>query len=178
MKLFTSRPAIALASAAALSMSASPAMARGWHRYHRHHHGHVDGGDVVAGILIVGGIAAIAAAASNANKQKRERESRDRYPDRDYRDYDRRSGRYDDRSRDERYAGPGWRSESSMDTAVDRCVNEVERDNRRVDTVESVSRDPDGWRVDGRMEGGRDYSCIVDHDGDVRRATVDGRHLI
>lgn len=50
----------------------------GW-RLGRHHHDRVDAGDVLAGILIIGGIAAIASAASN-NKQKRA-EPEYRYPD-------------------------------------------------------------------------------------------------
>lgn len=175
MKIFTSRPAIAVAAAAALSMTASPAMARGWYR---HHDRGVDAGDVFAGLVIIGGIAAIAAAASKSNRDKRERNTGDRYPDRDNRGYEQPSGRYDERAPAEPYSGPGWRSGSSMDSAVDRCVNEVERDNRSVDTVESVSREADGWRIDGRIEGGRDYSCIVNHEGQVSRVTVDGRAVI
>jgi len=177
MKIVRSRPAIALAAAAAFALSASPAMARGWHRWH---HDRVDAGDVFAGLVIVGGLAAIAAAASRAKSDKREREPDYRYPDRDsrdYRDYEQPPQRYDGRPGRDAYSG-SWRSGGSMDGAVDICVNEVERGDRQIESVESVSRDPEGWRVDGRIVGGRDYSCVVDGDGRVRHATVDGRTII
>ncbi|MDG2003082.1 MAG: hypothetical protein P8J20_07105 [Novosphingobium sp.] len=187
MKIFRSRPAIALAAAAMFTMSASPAMARGGHRHHR---GGVDGGDVFAGLLIFGGIAAIAAAASKSNREKREREQDNRYRQRDYRsapdnrnapDYREPPQRYGDpsqgdSSRRNSYSGSA-RAGGSMDGAVDICASEVERGDRQIETVESVSREANGWRVDGRISGGRDYSCIVDHGGQVRRVTVDGRAI-
>ncbi len=78
-----SRGTALLASAAALSMIATPALARdrwgGWGG--RHHHDGIDAGDVIAGVLILGGIAAIASAASNSNKAKQQREREYRYPD-------------------------------------------------------------------------------------------------
>jgi hypothetical protein len=181
MKIFRSRSAITLATAAMLSMVASPAMARGWHG-HRHHRGGVDAGDVFAGLLIIGGIAAIASAANKSNREKRDRDYRDRYPEpnnRDYpqdRDYGQPSGRYDDRAPGGSYSGSA-RSGGSMVGAVDICVSHVERGDRQVETVDSVSREPDGWRVDGRIAGDGDFSCIVDRDGQVTRATVDGRHI-
>ena len=68
MTFKTSRIATSLAAMAAFSMAASPALAHGrWD--HRHHRGGGDGGDVLAGLLVVGGIAAIAVAASNADKR-------------------------------------------------------------------------------------------------------------
>jgi hypothetical protein len=70
------------------------------------------------------------------------------------------------------------RSGGSMDGAVDVCVNEVERGDRQIESVESVRREADGWRVDGGITGGRDYSCIIDRGGQVRRVTVDGRAII
>src|SRR5262245_40287131 len=85
MNIFRSRTAATLAAAAALSLTATPAMARGWHR----HGDGIDGGDVVAGLLIFGGIAAIAAAASSKSNKDRQARQDDRYrdyPDSDYRD--------------------------------------------------------------------------------------------
>ena len=69
MKMFTSRPAVAIAAAAMLSVTATPVLARDWGwgggggygRHHRHHD-RVDAGDIFAGVLILGGIAAIASA--------------------------------------------------------------------------------------------------------------------
>lgn len=69
MTFLRSRTAASLAVLAALSLTATPVLAReyynGWR--HRHHGDGVDGGDVLAGLLVVGGIAAIAAAASSTN---------------------------------------------------------------------------------------------------------------
>ena len=61
-----------LLSAAALSMVATPALANhNWGWGGRHHRDRVDAGDVLTGILIIGGIAAIASAASSNNKKKK-----------------------------------------------------------------------------------------------------------
>lgn len=180
MKIFRSRPAVAIAAAAAFAMTASPVMARGWHG-HRHRD-RVDAGDVFAGLLIFGGIAAIAAAASKSNREKREREQPNRYPEPDYRDTpqtpgnDQPTGRYDDRPQGGAYSGSA-RSGGSMDGAVDICVSRIERGDRQVETVQSVSRETEGWRVDGRIAGDGDFSCIVDRDGQVTSATVDGRTI-
>ena len=77
MNLYKSRAALVAASLAAVALTATPASARHWR-----HHDRVDGGDVLAGVLILGGIAAVAAAASSSN---RSREARDyRYPDSRY----------------------------------------------------------------------------------------------
>ena len=58
MKFFRSRTAASLAALAAFSMTATPVFARGYDRWGRHHHHHrnngIDGGDVLAGLLIVG----------------------------------------------------------------------------------------------------------------------------
>ena len=54
---------------------------RGWSqygRYHNRHRGGIDGGDVLAGVLVLGGIAAIASAASNSNRNHN-RDYRDDY---------------------------------------------------------------------------------------------------
>ena len=170
MMIFRSRAASALAAAAALSLTATPAMARGWHRHHRDG---IDAGDVLAGVLILGGIAAIASAASKSSRERQARAD-DRYRDsRDYRDD---NARYvppvDDRSQD--YSdrpGSNWRSGLSVDGAVDACVGEVEQGDRSIDSVETVNREGDGWRVSGRMRGGRDFACSIDGQGRVRSVT-------
>ena len=163
MKIIASRPALAVAMAAALSMTATPAMARGWGGWgHYHHHDGVDAGDIFAGLLAIGGIAAIAAAVSNSHKDRRQRDYR--YPQPDYRAP---PARYED-DRDPRgYRDDGGRSSFDIDGAVDRCVDEVERGDRRVDEVDSVWRDGEGWRVEGR-----DFSCSIDGDGRIRGMTV------
>ena len=127
------------AGAMALS-TATPAMARD------HHKDGIDAGDVIAGALIIGGIAAIATAAS-----KRDRYDRDyRYRDRNYRGY-----------RDNYY-----RSYGNPRSAVERCVNAAEREARRygyryanVTQIRDVDDRRQGWRVKGRIQvdGNRGY---------------------
>jgi hypothetical protein len=173
MSILRSRTATALCAAAALSLSATPAMARGWHRYHGDG---IDAGDVFAGLLIVGGIAAIAAAASKSGKDRAVRQD-DGYPDRpngNYRapDYqDDAPQRYQDDRGDDGYsegASSNWRSGVSADGAVDACVGEVEHGSRSVGSIQSVNREADGWNVAGRIRGGNDFTCAVDGDGRVR----------
>ena len=64
MSIMRFPPAAWLASGAVLALTVSPAMAQPGPYWHRHrHHGN---GDFVAGLLIAGGIAAVAVAASSA----------------------------------------------------------------------------------------------------------------
>jgi len=100
------------------------------HRGYRHRRHRVDAGDVLAGVLIIGGIAAIANAASSSERRERNERYRDYREDRnDYR-RDR-----DDRRDTRRSSGSG----RGIDGAVDQCLAEIERD-VRVDEVESVDR--------------------------------------
>ena len=185
MKILGSRSAAMLASAAALSMLATPALADGWGGGNGggwgHHEHHDDTGAwVVGGIIGIGLIAAIASASSKSNRDRQARSSdgdyrNDGYRGGDYqggnqgRDYGRSSGGNDG------YNGSYSGSGRSIDGAVDACVGEVERGSTRVDTVDNAGRDGDGWRVTGRVSGGRNFDCAVDGDGRVRRVTVDGR---
>jgi hypothetical protein len=59
-----------VAAAALLASLATPAAARG--RHHRHHHDDVDAGDVVAGTVVIGGIAALVSAIGEGNRQKQD----------------------------------------------------------------------------------------------------------
>lgn len=118
----------------------------------------------------------------------RNRDRQARYPDRDRgndgyqgdyrgdyrgtdngRDYGRNSG--GNNGYGQSYSGSGH----NIDGAVDACVNEVERGSTRVDAVDTVGRDGEGWRVTGRVSGGRNFDCAVDGSGRIRSATVDGR---
>jgi predicted secreted Zn-dependent protease len=56
------------AAAALLGTAAAPAEARHWHR----HRDDVDAGDVVAGAMVIGGIAAIANAITEGNRAKQD----------------------------------------------------------------------------------------------------------
>jgi hypothetical protein len=170
-----SRTGRLIASAAALSLVATPVMARGWGGGWGRHHNDIDAGDVITGILIIGGIAAIASAASKGSKD-RQRNERER--DRDYpeRDYPQRDSRDRDDSRgygnDDR---PSWQEGRGIDSAVNRCVGEVERGDKRVDQVETVNRDGQGWKVTGRMTGGDSFSCTIDGEGRVRSSDIGGQ---
>ncbi len=180
MTIFGSRSAKLLAAATALSMVATPAFAdRGWGGGYGHDRGNDDTGAwVVGGIIGIGMIAAIASAASKSN---RDREARNPdYRGDDYRSNDTwRSGdsqrddyRYGNRSDDTRGSYSG--ADRGIDGAVDRCVSEVERGSTRVETVDSVNRDANGWRVAGRIAGGQSFDCSIDGQGRIRGVNVAG----
>jgi hypothetical protein len=117
---------------------------RGSHRY-RHRDNGIDAGDVIAGVLILGGIAAIASAASQSRDQP------EPYP-----------------SPDAGYGEPGGTYRSAgMDRAVDMCVAEIERGRDRVAGVDSASRSGEGWFVSGEVEGGTPFTCRIDNDGRI-----------
>lgn len=181
MKILRTRALGAIASAAALSLVATPAMARGW----GHHRDNDDAAWIVGGIVGIGMIAALASAASKGKRDRDVRERDYRGDDRDYRGDDYQGGyRGDD------YRGQGYRygnrvddaprqpysgSSRGIDSAVDACVIAVERGSARVDTVDSVDREGPGWRVTGSLDGGRPFDCAVDAGGRIRNVTVDGR---
>ena len=160
----TGRPGPVAAHAAWEPGQDNAARHRDWgdYRGYRHHrHGGVDAGDVIAGVLILGGIAAIASAAS---KNKRDTSARDEgdYPQRDYRGpYDRDNQGYRDGYQGQAYGSYG------LDRAVDICTGEVERD-AEIDSVEGVDRNASGWLVNGRLRDGRSFSCSIDASGKVR----------
>ncbi|NVD44083.1 hypothetical protein [Qipengyuania atrilutea] len=114
---------------------------------HRRNRGYRDRGtsvgDVLTGVLIIGGIAAIA----NAATKNRDRDYR--YPERDerYRDYP--------RTRD-----------SGLDNAAELCLAEIERD-QRVENVDSVERTAEGWFVRGRLYDGAPFTCVIGPDGRI-----------
>jgi hypothetical protein len=148
--------------AGALGWSADSDKAEGWrssrgyrgYRGHRRHRGGIDGGDVLAGILVIGGIAAIASAASKNNRDRR-------YEDRDYRSDNQ---RYDDRRADARNDSRYDRGTGDMDSAINACSDAAERQagrDARVSEIQSVSRDGVGWRVEGSLSNSdqRTFLC-------------------
>jgi hypothetical protein len=118
----------------------------GYRRRYRHHN-HVSTGDVIAGVLVLGTIAAIAGASSN-NKREREREAEVRY----------REPARNDRS---------WNT-GGIDNAVGMCVDQVERGSDRVGSVDNASRNASGWQVSGSLEDGSYFSCRIDNEGRIR----------
>lgn len=122
-------------------------------RGHRRHRGRIDGGDVLAGLIIFGGIAAIASAASKKNRDSRRD---DRYENRDYRNDSR---RYDDRRSDSR----ADRNTGSIESAINVCSNAAEQsagDKARVSEIRSVTRDGAGWRVEGDLTGSEERTFL------------------
>lgn len=185
MARFYNRLSTATALVAAISLSATPVAAaelplpRAAHgydssqdvaenyRWGRHRHrDRINAGDVLAGVLIIGGIAAIASAAS---KSARDREYRNR-------DYNYPETRYPDRTDRNRYRAGADRNAygGGMGNAVDMCLEEVERGSERVDSVDSAARSGDGWHVSGRLTDGAGFSCRIDNAGRLRSLDFGG----
>lgn len=129
------------------------------HRRWRHRD-RVDAGDVIAGVAVLGVIAAVASAASNADRDRTYR-----YPQR----YPYPDGRYDYRSN-----SADWRADQSrgLDRAADMCVREGER-NSAIDAVDSVQRTGSGWHVSGRLRGGSPFTCTIGNDGRIEGVDYD-----
>lgn len=135
-----------IAAGAMAVSSATPAFAE-----HRDRDG-ISAGDVIAGALIIGGIAAVASAASKGNRDYDYRYDRAGYGDR----YDNGYG-YD--------RGYGWRG--SPRGAVEQCVRSAERVASRysygradVTDIRQVRDTRNGWEVRGRIavnSVGRDW---------------------
>ncbi len=131
MKTFT-KALVATAAAGAMAVSAAtPTFARDG----RHDYG-ISAGEVIAGALVIGGIAAVAASAGNRDRY--ERYGYDRGND-NYRGYDR-------------------RSTGSPRRAIEQCVYAAERDARRssygradVTDIRDVRETRWGWEVRGRI---------------------------
>jgi hypothetical protein len=168
-----SRFTAVVASAVAFSMAASPALAQNWGGGWDggwsggdwgHHRNRVDAGDVLTGILIIGTFAEIASAASQ-NKRDRRADDR-RYPGGYPRERSNGYGTNNDQQ---------WQQNGGVDSAVNRCTSEVSRGSDRSATVDSINRDGDGWRVQGRTGAGGEFTCSVDGNGRIRNVQVDGR---
>jgi len=127
--------------------TATPAMADD-HRYRDRDRG-IGAEEIIAGAVILGGIAAIAGAFDGDDDwDRRDRNYRDRrYRDRRFRGYDANFGR------------------RGVERAIERCVRTAERQARRwggyrfadVTQIRDVDRTRNGLRIKGRMEvqGGR-----------------------
>ena len=131
------KAAVGAATAGALMLGSTPAMARD-----RDGDG-ISAGEVIAGAVVLGGLAAILSSGSNDRYDSR---YDGRYRD-DYR------GRYDD----PRYGyGYDYGRYGNSRSAVNQCVGAVERGSRRygntdVTQVTSIDRKRDGYKVKGRV---------------------------
>lgn len=125
---------------------------RGRYGKYRHHRSGTDLGDILTGVLVIGGIAAVASAATSASRNDRYRYRDARYPQQPY--------RYRSRGDD------SWRNGGSIDRSVDLCIRAVEQE-VRVAAVDTVDRTPEGWRISGTLYDGSAFFCSVDRSGRV-----------
>ncbi len=153
MKIMSKALVGTIAAGAMAVSSATPAFAQ----YHDRDRGGISAGEVIAGALIIGGIAAIASASNNN--------------DRDYRDYRDGDYRYDDnRGGDYRYDragyGNGYGYQQNPRQAVAQCVQAVERSassrygRADVTDVRDIRQTRYGLEVKGRIAvntQGRDW---------------------
>lgn len=135
-KAFT-KGTIATVAAGAMAMAAAtPAAAQERYRHHDRDRGGLSTGEVIAGVAVLGGLAAVLAS-SRGNR------------DRDY--------RYNDRR--------GWNDhQRNADRAIDRCVRVAERRARRwsgnraeVTDIRDIDRNRRGFVVRGRIAVREDY---------------------
>lgn len=169
------------AIAAMLATSATPALARpgyGWGNPHgwgggygRHwrNRGHDDDfGNFLLGAVIAGGIIAIASSAAKAKKDK----------DNNGVVYGGDASR-DDRVRtDEPRPSRTW--SDAENEAANLCADSAEAlaskrgIDAKVDDIDFVDRDSEGYRVEGRLEGGRPFNCGV-RNGELTYIQFDNR---
>ena len=160
MKILTKSLLSAGAAAAALVSVAAPAQARG-----RDNDG-ITAGEVIAGAVILGGIAAVISASDD---DRGYRSDNDRYDDRRYDDrggydngrYENRDGRYDNDDRRGRGHGRGnddyrYNSQNGSRAAVNQCVTAVEQWASRysradVTQINYIDRTRNGYRVTGNL---------------------------
>lgn len=119
------------ATAATALAVAAPAQARD--------HDGIDAGDVIAGALVLGGIAAVAAAVSDGDDDHR---------------YDRRHGRYDDYDRryNRRHYGQRMRPRRAIRQCRRAARHEASRYGRaQITEITEVDRRRDGYRIRGRL---------------------------
>jgi hypothetical protein len=140
-------------------------MHQAWDGHHRRwrHHDRIDGGDILTGIGILAGIAIIAGAASDADKRDRDEP---RYDDRN-----------DDR-RDDRPIGQSAYQDNDLGTAVSACTDAAERsagNGARVSEIRSVTRDGNGWRVEGDLS--QDSFTCAATDGRVDYIRINDREI-
>ena len=152
-----------VATGAMLTAAASPAAAQWNDRYDRDRDG-ISAGEIIAGAVVLGGLAAILS--SNDN---------DRYDDRDYRygDYgyndNRNNGRYNDRYNDRYNNGYNYNRYGNSRQAVNQCVSAVQQragyrnGGARVDQITRIDRNSKGYKIEGRISVNDRYNDRYDN---------------
>ena len=142
-------------------------------RWRHHDRDRVDAGDILTGIGILAGIAIIAGAANDASQNDR--------------NTDRNEPRYDDRDYDQppSISGPDYGDNDSandgnndLSSAVGTCTAAAERASgkgERVSEIRSVTRDGDGWRVEGALASDG-FTCAATN-GRVDYIRLDGQKI-
>lgn len=158
MQLSVARFVGSCAIAATMVVAAAPAEAR-----HRHHYrDRVDAGDVIAGIFLIGAIAAIADGAEKSKERKR------RERDEDYRYAPPPPPEGDYRAAPQGNDGAQWvpGNNSFEMRAVDACSWAAEGaigEQARVGQIDSVVREGTAWQVSGSVASPdtmpREFSC-------------------
>ena len=121
-------------------------------RHHRHHD-RVDGGDVLLGALLVGGIVAIASSSERRDRERRARED----------DYDRDAPPVVDPQPPFQGGGNGYADITDADGAADACAAAAESTGMRFARIAHVGSidaiDPSGpnWLVRGTIQLRNDY---------------------
>lgn len=156
--LMIATPVVAADLPALADMAAQTAVAPAWtpgsdtaqdHRGYRYRRYRGSGvGDVLTGILIIGGIAAVANAATRSSRSYPARYPDARYP----------YPRGDDRSYDGDTRG--------LDRAISLCADEVER-NARIGSIDAANRTAVGWTVSGALYNGQGFTCSIGADGRI-----------
>ncbi|MEO0870889.1 MAG: hypothetical protein AAFY19_02860 [Pseudomonadota bacterium] len=131
----------------------------GWRGGWRRHRG-ISTGEVIAGAVIIGGIAAIAA---NANNRRRQPDVV--VVDRQVRD----APNYNNT----RQSNPRSTGGSGIDNAVNQCLTAIERD-VRVDSVDGATRVSRGWVVTGSVFDGSGFTCEIGNDGRISNINYGG----
>ena len=138
-----------VATGAMLMAAASPAQAQNrGDRYDRDRDG-ISAGEIIAGVVVLGGLAAILSSGDNDRYDNRG------YDGRDYRggDYGYDNGRYDNG----RYnGGYDYNRYGNSRQAINQCVNAVNQRSSykrgaRVDQVTRVERTGKGYKIEGRV---------------------------
>jgi hypothetical protein len=190
-KMMLGAAGVALLASSIAPAYAGPRWGGGWGGGwgHRRDRDRVDAGDVLAGILIIGTIAAIAS--GSGEKKRRREEERRRERDEEWqrnRDTPNGESNNSESSNGDYQRGPS--QITSEDDAVNACASAVEDRAGRAASVRDISdvqQQRDGWEVRGvveRRSGWRDrsadqsrFTCVVQA-GRVTAIDFDGRSAV
>jgi hypothetical protein len=169
---------------AALAITLTPLAAQahpgGWGGgWGRHRDRGPDAGDVIAGLLVLGGIAAVATAIANKNRNEDARsapppnypQDRPTWKEPSWEDQDPRWSAVPPPSS---ASANGWEPgvhDRALDDAVEACASRA-RDRGGLDQIWDAARAQDGYRVRGNLGTGNPFICNVDRSGRVTDLAV------